>query len=82
MAETFKFVYIVILLVSLCLVVVDGIRTYRECENASDCYSIYWRAPYGTMRCVKGHCKQIKDVKMLPLPLLPFTKMLSNRVQS
>ncbi|AES69262.1 late nodulin [Medicago truncatula] len=60
MAETFKFVYIVILLVSLCLVVVDG-----ECENASDCYSIYWRAPYGTMRCVKGHCKQIKDVKVM-----------------
>ncbi|RHN44482.1 putative Late nodulin [Medicago truncatula] len=65
MAETLKFIYIVILLVSLCLVVIDGFRTYKECKSASDCYTIYRRAFYGSMRCVKGFCKHLKDVKLI-----------------
>ncbi|KEH21744.1 Nodule Cysteine-Rich (NCR) secreted peptide [Medicago truncatula] len=37
----------------------------EECKSASDCYTIYRRAFYGSMRCVKGFCKHLKDVKVM-----------------
>ncbi|CAJ2670501.1 unnamed protein product [Trifolium pratense] len=53
MAESLKFVYIVILFVSLFISVVV---CKRECVNHSDCYKLY---PSVTtkMMCNNGHCE-------------------------
>ncbi|AES79185.1 late nodulin [Medicago truncatula] len=58
MDETLKFVYILILFVSLCLVVADGVKNInRECTQTSDCYKKYPFIPWGKVRCVKGRCR-------------------------
>lgn len=35
-----------------------------ECRNINDCYRKYSLVPYGYMRCIRGHCKLQRDVKV------------------
>ncbi|CAJ2670559.1 unnamed protein product [Trifolium pratense] len=51
MAETLKFVYIMILFVSLFIVVVVG---QRKCNTDEECYKKYPDAAPGTMTCFGG----------------------------
>ncbi|CAJ2670566.1 unnamed protein product [Trifolium pratense] len=53
MAQTFKFAYFVIILVSLFIVVVVG---QKECDTEADCYKLYVCHAPGTMKCLHGVC--------------------------
>lgn len=77
MAETLKIVYIVILLVSICLVVVNGISIYVRCASTDECYTTFKFSPRGSMRCVEGYCKHLKDFKVkTPLQIKEITPLL------
>jgi hypothetical protein len=48
----------------LCNIYLFLFNITEECGNTSDCYIMY-SAPYGSMRCVKGFCKRLKDAKVM-----------------
>ncbi|CAJ2637330.1 unnamed protein product [Trifolium pratense] len=57
MGETLKFVYIMILFISLFIVVVVG---KTKCETDEDCYISFPNAPRGTMACFRNECKILR----------------------